>query len=237
MWTVLLLPELVGTLRLQAVKGLGMRTVLVVASVALLATAVQAATVKAEHGVIVLNGKALTSGGRDSDPVLSPDHKRIVFVRGIGDKPVSDCSAGPTETPNAELWTVNADGSGARKLLSTKPDGDMKKTMCDFQGLQFSSSGQLLYFETPAWATSGALHVYDFRAGKEHFVIDSNGTQVLATCKEPDYRDRLIVVRHEYFVFGGSYDWPWLISPEGKNLGLVGGENVDGDAIVKEACR
>jgi hypothetical protein len=201
-----------------------------------LAGAVQAASVAVEHGNIVVNGKAITHAGHDSDPLLSPDHKRIVFVRAIGDKPVSDCSAGPTETPNAELWTVNADGGGARKLLGIKPDGDTKKTMCDFQGLQFSSNGQLLYFETPAWATSGALHVYDFRAGKEHFVIDSNGTQVLAKCKEPDYRDKLIVVRHEYFVFGGSYDWPWLISPEGKAIGLIGGDGVDVDAIVKQAC-
>jgi hypothetical protein len=212
-----------------------MRTVWVLAAMALLATAVQAATVKADHGAIVLNGKAITSGRHDSDPVLSPDGKRVVFLRNVG-APLSDCWANLAESDNVELWVANADGRGARRLLRIKPDNDMKKTICGFQNAQFSSDGHLLYFETPAWTTSGAVHVYDFRSGKEHFVVDSNGMQVLATCKEPDYRDKLIVVRHAYFVFGGSYDWPWLISPEGKNLGLVGGDDAKVDEIVKEAC-
>jgi hypothetical protein len=212
-----------------------MRTVWILAATALLATAVQAATVKADRGIIVLNGKAITSGGHDSDPVLSPDGKRVVFLRKVG-APLSDCWANLAEADNVELWAANADGTGARRLLRIKPDNDMKKTICGFQNAQFSSDGHLLYFETPAWTTSGAVHVYDFRAGKEHFVVDSNGMQVLSKCSEPDYRDKLIVTRHEYFVFGGSYDWPWLISPEGKNLGLVGGENVDMKEIIREAC-
>ena len=50
------------------------------------------------------------------------------------------------------------------------------------------------------------------------------------------FRDKLVVTQHKYFVFGGSYDWPWLISPAGKTLGLIGGDNVELNAVVKDAC-
>jgi hypothetical protein len=193
------------------------------------------ATVSADHGNIVVNGKVVTHSGLDGDPVLTPDGKRLVFARTVG-KPLTSCSASGAETDNVELWTANADGSGAHKLLGIRPEDDLHKALCGFQGMQFSSKGNLLYFETPAWATSGAIHVYDFRAGKEHFVVDGDDVMVLAKCAEPDFRDKLIVTQHKYFVFGGSYDWPWLISPEGKNLGLIGGDNVDLKAVINDAC-
>ena len=214
-----------------------MRVLLSILLAAALAGAASAATVGAEHGTIVVNGKAITAGGRDAAPVLSPNGKRIVFLRGTG-KTIPDCAGSGTgaDTDVVELWAANVDGSGARKLLGVNSNSDMKKTMCGFEGAQFSSSGQLLYFETPAWATSGAIHVYDFRAGKEHFVIDGEDAIVLAKCAEPDYRDKLVVTRHQYFVFGGSSYWPWLIGPDGKTLGLIGADNVDLKKIVKAAC-
>jgi hypothetical protein len=197
-------------------------------------TAGLAATVRVDHGNIVVNGKAITHSGRDSDPVASPDGKRIAFVRTTGKS--IDCQANGAQSDVYELWAANADGGGARKLLGVAPNNDLQKSVCGFQSPQFSSNGNLLYFETPAWATSGAIHVYDFHAAKEHFVVDGDDVMVLAKCDEPDYRDRLIVTQHKYFVFGGSYDWPWLISPEGKALGLIGGDNVDLNGMIKQAC-
>ncbi len=212
-----------------------MRT-LVFAAALLAATAAQAATVTADHGNILLDGKAITHSGQDSDPVIAPDGKRVVFRRALAGKPIADCSANMMQAQPAELWSVNADGRGARKLLTTVRGDDVHHSLCDFSNLQFSSDGNLLYSETPAWATSGAIHVYDFRSGKEHFVIDGDGLKVLANCTLPEHRDQLIVTQHRYFVFGGSYDWPWLVSPAGKVLGLVGGDEANVDQIVREAC-
>ncbi|MBV9420100.1 MAG: PD40 domain-containing protein [Alphaproteobacteria bacterium] len=200
-----------------------------------LAGAANAATVSADHGNIVVNGKAIMTSGHDSAPVLSPDGKRVVFVR-TSDKTRPDCSASGADTDEVELWVVSTDGSGAHKLLGIAPSVDMHKTVCGFNDVQFSSDGALLYFQTPAWATSGAIHVYDFKSGKEHFVVDGDELIVLNRCDAKEYRDHLIVTQHKYFVFGGSYDWPWLISPAGKVEGLVGGDEVKLDEIVKEAC-
>lgn len=197
-----------------------------------LTSAASAATVDAVNGNVVVNGKAITSGGHDLDPVLSPDGKRVVFQRLTGGTPIEDCAADATTTKALELWTVNADGSGAKKLLGIKPDANVHKTICAFDRPQFSSNGQLLYFETPAWATSGAVHVYDFKTGKDRFFVAGNGVRVLTTCSDPQYRDHLVVSQHRYFVFGGSYDWLWLFSPAGEEVGPVG----EDDAMLKDAC-
>jgi hypothetical protein len=209
-----------------------MRLVLSVVAAMVLSGAARAATVGTVHGNIVLNGKPVTGGGHDSAPVLSPDGKRVVFARATGGKPIKDCAADDSQTPALELWVVGADGKGARRLLGLHSEQNVRNTLCAFNNPQFSSNGQLLYFDTPAWATSGALHVYDFRTLKERFFLASNGTQVLSNCADKKYRDDLIVSQHRYFEFGGSYDWLWLFAPDGKEIGPIG----EDAAMANDAC-
>ena len=198
------------------------------------ASTADAATVGADHGNILVDGKAITRGGHDFDPVLSPDGKRVVFRRLTGGVSLEDCAADATTTKAQELWSAGVDGKGALRLLTLKSDPDVKKTLCAFDNLQFSSGGQLLYFETPAWATSGAVHVYDFKTRTERFFLAGNGVQVLNRCRDARYRDDLIVAQHRYFVFEGSYDWSFLFTPAGKEVGPLG----DGDfsSAVADAC-
>jgi hypothetical protein len=51
--------------------------------------------------------KTLTTSGRDSEPVLSPDGKWIVFVRTIPGKKIS---TGLGDADTTELWQIRADG-------------------------------------------------------------------------------------------------------------------------------
>jgi hypothetical protein len=37
-----------------------------------------------------------------------------------------------------------------------------------------------------------------------------------------EYRDCLLVARHRYFIGGGTYNWFWLLRPDGKEVGPVG---------------
>ena len=83
---------------------------LILAGAVLVAGAAQAATIATDHGHIVLQGKAITAGSQDSDPVLAPDGKHVVFTRTVG-KPLTSCSASGAETDNVELWVVNAGGA------------------------------------------------------------------------------------------------------------------------------
>lgn len=215
-----------------------MRVVLSVFLIGLVATpalAARHATVN-KGNIVVIDDKStprtLTTSGHDSDPVLSPDGKRVVFVRSVGGKTLDDCSADMNKAKPVELWTVNADGSGAKKLLGLHSAKDMHAVVCAFNAVQFSSNGQRAYFETPAWATSGAVHVYDFKSGHERFFTDGDDLTVLSSCMSDQYRDALIMAKHRYFAFGGSYDWYWLVSPAGKELGPVG-ENT---SAAKDEC-
>jgi hypothetical protein len=166
----------------------------------------------------------LTASEMDVDPVLSPSGTFVVYTRqGRGRsrrhyEPHQFC---PTEPRPDELRRINLDGSDDRLLLKGRR-GAPDVQLCDFKSKQFSSDGRRLYFLTPGWARSDALHVYDVRASEERFLLPANDVLVLNFCRSY-YKDHLIVLSHRNFFLGGSYDWYWLYDPAGKNeLGPLG---------------
>src|SRR5947209_15450300 len=98
----------------------------------------------------------MTSSGRDTEPVLSPDGKWIVFVRTIPGKRIS---TGAGDADATELWQIRADGKEPSLLVRSKESEKMETVLAGFSKPQFSTNGQLVYFVSVAWATSGALHV------------------------------------------------------------------------------
>ena len=116
-----------------------------------------ATNLSVDRGNIVLNGRALTH----SDPVMSPDGNHIVFNhRGAASPIMKLCDS--EDDRLLELWSVTIDGGDLRKLLSAHGKENPEFTICAFDGKQFSLDGQVLYFETSAWVTSGAAHVSTF---------------------------------------------------------------------------
>ena len=160
--------------------------------------------------------KKLTNSGHDSEPVLAPDSKWIVFIRTIPGKKISTGSEGAKET---QLWQIRADGKEPGCLVRSKASDKMETVLAGFSKPQFSSNGKLVYFLSEAWTTSGALHVIDIANGKEHFVCPAAEFEVV---RSGEYRDHLLVQQHRYFIGGGSYDWYWLLKPDGKEVGPVG---------------
>jgi hypothetical protein len=160
---------------------------------------------------------ALTSSGRDSDPVLAPDGKWVVFVRKIDGPKIATAT---DEVDPTELWQVRVDGKEPTMLLRC---GDVKDDkdhpLAAFQSLQFSTNGKLVYFSSPQWATSGAIHVVDTTNRKQHYLFPGNEVRVVTG---GEYKDCLLVQQHRYFIGGGSYDWFWLFRPDGKEVGPVG---------------
>jgi len=57
------------------------------------------------------------------------------------------------------------------------------------------------------------------RRTKEHFVCPALEFEVVPS---GEYRDCLLVAQHRYFIGGGSYNWFWLLRPDGKEEGPVG---------------
>jgi WD40-like Beta Propeller Repeat len=166
----------------------------------------------------------LTKSEQDVRPALSPDGSYVVYTRQGRGRSVPGYDLGQfcVDTPRSdELRRVNVDGSGDKLLLKgRKGAGDAQ--LCDFRSKQFSSDGTRLYFLTPGWTTSGALHVYDLRTHEQHFLVPATDLLVLNFCANR-YKDDLVVQSHRYLVFGGSYDWYWLYDSSGrKELGPVG---------------
>ena len=166
----------------------------------------------------------LTASETDIDPALAPGGAYVVYTRQgrarslRGYDAPQFCTTAPKPD---ELRQINIDGSGD-KLILTSRRGEPEQQLCDFRMKQFSSDGRRLYFLTPGWVTSSALHVYDMRTGEEHFVIAANDVLVLNFCGGI-FKDTLAVAQHRYFLFGGGYDWYWLYDPAGKKeLGPLG---------------
>ena len=173
-----------------------------------------------DGNVVIASGgsekKTLTHSGHDSEPVLSPDEKWIVFIRTLPEKKIA---TGSGEADATELWQIRADGKEPTALVRPKASDKMETVLAGFSKPQFSSDGKLVYFLSEAWTTSGALHVVDTTNGKEHFVCPSAEFEVVPS---GEYRDDLLVQQHRYFIGGGSYDWFWLLKPDGTEIGAVG---------------
>ena len=166
--------------------------------------------------VVAGETRKLTSSGRDSEPVLAPDGKWIVFIRTVPGKLISTGAGDAKET---QLWQMRGDGKDAMCLVRSKASDKMETVLGGFSRPQFSTNGKLVYFLSEAWTTSGALHVVDTTNSKEHFVCAAAEFEVVTS---GEYRDDLLVQQHRYFIGGGSYDWYWLLNPDGKEIGPVG---------------
>jgi hypothetical protein len=171
---------------------------------------------------------AITSGGRDSGPVLALDGKWVAFVRKVDGKKIA---TGSEEVDPTELWQVRTDGKEPSLLVKCRAAEKPGSVIAGFENLQFSTNGKLLYFVTSAWATSGAVHVVDTTNRKERYLFPGNDLKIVAA---GEYKDCLLVQQHKYFVGGGSYDWFWLLRPDGKEVGPVGEDTETFEATYRK---
>jgi len=154
----------------------------------------------------------LTSQGNASYPILSPDEKTVVYIKTISKK----------DSIQTEIVFIDIESKKEKVILKEQPSTDPYKTLKDFSEPIFSSDGQIVYFLSGAWVTSSAVYALDLKTLKMQFIIDGND---LAIIKSGDYKNHIIIDRHQYFVDGGSYDYSWLVSPDGKVIGQVRDRN------------
>lgn len=172
----------------------------------------------------------LTYYGKDRAPVLAPDGGSVAFLRKSTNRAALPADDG--DEPSGEgaladqVWLLDLRTGAPRRLVADRASDDSGGDGCQGQiahigerSLCFSPDGTLLYFITSAWVVSGALHCVDLKSGREHFVVDANSVEVVAS---GEFRGHLIVQQHRYFLAGGSYDWFWLFTPGGEEVGPVG---------------
>lgn len=199
-----------------------MRLLTVLAAVVLCPAHVLAQDVTVREGNLFYRASAqgparqLTSAGLDGEPRLSPDARTVAFVRGTPGDSV-DTALGREEA--TALWIIGVDGGGARMLVRGRSADSPERTLARFQSPQFSPDGRRIYFLSSAWATSGAVHAVEMASGGERFVAPGNSLEVVPS---GEYAGHLLVSQHRYFLAGGSYDWVWLLTPDGAEVGPVG---------------
>ncbi len=198
----------------------------------LLSATTNAASVREQEGNIFHVGDdgvswQLTSAHADSNPLLSPDGQKVVYLKKKPNKPLTEDDQ---KYELWELWLSDIYGKDAHRLLEARPDDDPKKNLTYFNSLAFSPDSKQLYILTTAWATSNALHVLDLASGKEHFITDADDVLVISKGR---YANHLVVMKHKYFKQGGSYDYYWLITPQGKELKMVGEDKPQAERFIR----
>jgi len=193
----------------------------------LLATvpSVKGLTVEVHDGNVYLNdgGAAtrLTESGKDRSPALSPDGSKVVFVRDEDHKdlgPHAGDAVGP-EFGRSQLWICGIRPPSAPALLLDSPIEVKGRMFFGFYTPQFSGDNESIYFEIAFSATSPAIVRLSLHNRRIYYIADALRFSVILVNK---YSSDLVAQLHRPKMGGGYYDWFYLLTPEGLEVGVIG---------------
>jgi len=160
----------------------------------------------------------VTGSGVDHDAALSPDGRTIVFVRDTSvparfEEPANDH---PTQR---QIWIASTNGSDAPRLVfsQTVVLKDWSEYV-SFSAPTLSPDNRFVYFSIPLSATEGGLIQLDINTKQTLLLTSALTYWVIGT--GPFEGDLVVQVKKP--LDDGFSRYYWLISPEGRELGLVG---------------
>jgi hypothetical protein len=177
--------------------------------------------------------RLLTNTGRDTEPVLHPNGKWVYFVRSfegefVGEEFYPAKGREPEDgILKMELWRIDIDGQNEKMLYRNKTaaiDHPSGYAYASLDNIQISPEGDKIYFETAQWVTSDALNVMNPDGSNIKTLGPGNDTKIIFSTmdKDTDYSGYIVTNQHRYWLFGGSYDWYWLYTPDWKEICPLG---------------
>lgn len=166
----------------------------------------------------------LTVKGKDQTPILSPDKRLVAFIRKSDRIVPKECIlVDDTGTRYGnEIWLYDFERKTERLLVANNFNCNaLEQQITDPSNLQFSPDSNTVYFVASAWVTTGAVHGVNINGKNLRYILPGNSLEVVP---KGDYKGYLIVNQHRYFIGGGSFDWFWVFTPEGKEEGPIGPE-------------
>lgn len=139
--------------------------------------------------------------------VVSPDGSQVAFIRSSED-PVLDA---PGENMGLSIWIVDMAGENLRCLVPYNSQYDIHR-------LRFSPDGDRLYYQAQSAVVTADIHAINMRSKESQFITRGDLIHIVA---RGQYKNNLLIRQHRYFLAGGSYDWVWLFTPDGIEVGPV----------------
>lgn len=182
-----------------------------------------AARAFAEGGNIVIQQAAgstkITDSGIDSQPDLSFDGARVLFVRKTGSE-------------SSEIWVASTTKPYRPQPLVGAPVVINGRQFTSMFSPKFSVEGQEIYFLIPFAATTNAILRMALRDHhKPEFIAAALSFELV---RAGNYRGDLVAQVRKAKLAPGYYEWYWLLSPEGKELGVVGQTERDVALFLQE---
>lgn len=148
----------------------------------------------------------ITSSSVDSQPDLAPDGMKVVFVR-------------RTSASVSEIWIASVETRSSARVLVKPPVEINGRKFAEVFTPKFSPDGATIYFLIAYAGTTQAILKVSVTKPEPQFITAALNFQVVAT---GPYRGDLVAQIRKAKLAPGYYEWYWLLTPEGKEVGLVG---------------
>jgi TonB family protein len=163
----------------------------------------------------------LTTSGRDSEPWITPDRSKVLFVR-----------ADPADMFRTSVYSVDI-ATGKESLLLGVPVRYEGRENDYIGGPRIDRDGRTLFVISKESVTEGALLAVDLASGIARYIAPTHSYDIIRCGEHSDdlllYQRKISILRNIYYVY-------WLYSPRGEDLGIAGPDLMDTQTLFDEPC-